>query len=95
MSKTGKSGQSTGESISSISGLSGAEREKAIANLMSQMSLDEKIAQMSGNTPLHKQAVMVPRYNYYPYDSGENKRLGIPPHAVVKVIERVAKHADT
>lgn len=55
------------------------ERERLIKSLISRMSLDEKIQQMSGNSNLAKQAVMLVRYNYFPFESGENKRLGIPP----------------
>ncbi len=55
------------------------ERERLIGDLISVMSLDEKIGQMSGNSPLWKQMMMLVRYNLYTFDSGGNKRLGIPP----------------
>ncbi len=54
-------------------------RERRVEELLAKMSLKEKVGQMSCSTPLYKQAVMVPRYNYWPFDSGPNKRLGIPP----------------
>ncbi len=54
------------------------ERENRIRELLSRMTLDDKIGQMSACTNLLRHAVMVPRYNYWTYDSGENKRLGIP-----------------
>lgn len=55
------------------------ERERHIKLLVSSMTLGEKVAQMSGNTALWKQAVMIVRYNKYPYESGENRRWGISP----------------
>lgn len=54
------------------------EREKRIQELLSKMTLDEKIAQMTPCTNLLKHAIMLPRYNMFTYDSGENRRLGIP-----------------
>jgi len=54
------------------------QREKRIRELLAKMTLDDKIGQMSACTNLLRHAVMVPRYNYWTYDSGENKRLGIP-----------------
>ncbi len=56
------------------------EREKRIKELLSQMTLGEKIGQMTACTALWKHAVMLPRYNLWTYDSGRNKRLGIPAH---------------
>jgi len=53
-------------------------REKA-SNLLSQMSLLEKIHQMSGDTPRIPGTVeMQLAYNKRPYPAGENFRLGIP-----------------
>ncbi|MBW1897728.1 MAG: glycoside hydrolase family 3 protein, partial [Deltaproteobacteria bacterium] len=53
-------------------------REKTV-NLLSQMSLSEKIHQMSGDTPLISGTVeMQLAYNKRPYPAGENFRLGIP-----------------
>jgi beta-glucosidase len=56
-----------------------ADRERLIAELVSRMSLKEKIAQMSGSTTLFGLAVMLVAYGSTTYDSGNNKRLGIPP----------------
>lgn len=56
-----------------------AEREKKIKELISCMTLDEKIKQMSGDTGLARILIMLPRYNLYTFDSGKNTRLGIPP----------------
>ncbi|MFH1538997.1 MAG: glycoside hydrolase family 3 C-terminal domain-containing protein [bacterium] len=52
------------------------EREGRIGELLSGMTLDEKIGQMSGGAGLPR---LLKRYNSATYDSGENKRLGIPP----------------
>lgn len=56
----------------------GEERELRIKELVSQMTLEEKIGQMHGYTTLLGLAVMLVRYNLKPYGSGENGRLGIP-----------------
>jgi beta-glucosidase len=56
----------------------GAEREQAIEGLVAGMTLKEKIAQMSGNTGWPKLAVMAVHYGLWTFDSGKNKRLGIP-----------------
>jgi beta-glucosidase len=55
------------------------EREELIAALISRMTLKEKIKQMSGSANLLDLAMMLIRYNLKPYDSGRNRRLGIPP----------------
>jgi len=55
------------------------ERERLIVELVSRMSLEEKIEQMQGSISWLGLGVMLVRYNYKPFDSGENKRLGIPP----------------
>jgi len=54
------------------------EREKRIRELLSRMSLKDKIGQMSACTRLTRQAVMLVRYNLWTFDAGKNKRLGIP-----------------
>jgi len=51
------------------------EREGLIDRLISEMTLDEKIDQMSGGM---RPAQWLKRYNAETYDSGENVRLGIP-----------------
>ncbi len=56
----------------------GAEREAAIDALLRQMTLKEKVAQMSGNAGLLDLPIMLVRYNLYPFRAGANKRLGIP-----------------
>ncbi len=56
----------------------GPERERAIAGLVAGMTLKEKIAQMSGNIGWPRLAVMAVRYGLWTFDSGKNKRLGIP-----------------
>lgn len=55
------------------------EREARTGELVSAMTLDEKVAQMSGSANLLELGIMLVRYNYKPFDSGENRRLGIPP----------------
>lgn len=48
-------------------------------NWLAQMSLDEKIDQMSGSTPLFSGLIeMLRAYNFRPFPAGENRRLGIP-----------------
>lgn len=56
----------------------GPEREQRIRDLLGRMTLPEKINEMSCNTRITRHAVMVPRYNYWTYDAGGNRRLGIP-----------------
>lgn len=54
-------------------------RERRISGLLERMSLRDKVGQMSSSTPWHRLAVMIFRYNLWPFDSGPNRRLGIPP----------------
>jgi len=56
-----------------------AERERLIAGLVSRMSLDEKIKQMSGSSSLIDLGVMMVRYGAKTFDAGPNSRLGIWP----------------
>jgi beta-glucosidase len=47
--------------------------------LLAQMTIEEKIRQMSGDMPTARGIVgMLRRYNAVPYPAGENERLGIP-----------------
>ena len=55
-----------------------AERERLTESLVDRMTVEEKIAQMSGSSSWIDLAVMVVRYGIRPFDSGRNKRLGIP-----------------
>ena len=57
----------------------GKERERHIEKLVSGMSLGEKIREMAGTTNPLRLAVMLFRYNRYPFWAGGNRRLGIPP----------------
>jgi beta-glucosidase len=57
----------------------GEERERLISALVSRMSLEEKIRQMAGSASLLGLAWMLVAYGSTTYDSGANKRLGIPP----------------
>jgi len=53
--------------------------EEKARNLLAQLSLDEKIHQMSGDTPLLRGFIeLLVAYNKYPIPAGENLRLSIP-----------------
>jgi beta-glucosidase len=55
------------------------EIENLARDLLEQMSLEEKIQQMSGDTPyLLGLFEMMRAYNTHPLPAGENQRLGIP-----------------
>lgn len=56
----------------------GEERERRIAELVSRMTIREKVRQMSGNSGPIKLLVALIRYNLLTFDSGPNRRLGIP-----------------
>lgn len=62
--------------FSDIAAAGEPERGELIRKLISNMTLDEKIAQMSGNM---RKRELLRKYNLKPYYAGENKRLGIPP----------------
>ena len=48
-------------------------------NLLAQMTLDEKIGQMSGDLSFLPGSIGMARgYNMRPFPAGENRRLGIP-----------------
>src|SRR4030042_25587 len=56
----------------------GKEREQRIKELVSHMSLKDKVGQMSGNSGYKDLPVMLIRYGLYPFKSGGNRHLGIP-----------------
>ncbi len=59
--------------------LSKDQMEEKARGLLAQMSLEEKISQMSADTPyLSGMFEMVRAYNTHPLPAGENLRLGIP-----------------
>ncbi|MBN2548331.1 MAG: glycoside hydrolase family 3 C-terminal domain-containing protein [Anaerolineales bacterium] len=59
--------------------LDAAEIESKARELLEQMSLEEKIQQMSGDIPFFPGAIdMMRSYNPEPIPAGENLRLGIP-----------------
>lgn len=62
-----------------VTSKSGEEREELIRRLVSRMNLKEKIGQMVGSTNLFILATMAFRYGWRTFDSGANRRLGIPP----------------
>ena len=62
-----------------IHAVDGIQREQKIKDLLSCMTLEEKVRQMSGNAGLLDFLIMIVRYNHRPYPSGENKRHKIPP----------------
>lgn len=53
------------------------EQERRIEDLLAQMTLEEKVAQMSGSSGWLDLFIMPFRYNHRPFESGENARLGI------------------
>jgi len=55
------------------------EREDRIKELLSKMTLREKVDQMSGDESWFGLADMLFQYNHRPFYAGENKRLGVPP----------------
>lgn len=57
----------------------GPGRESMIGELLSRMTLEEKICQMSGSASLLDLLAMIFTYGRSTYDSGANERLGIPP----------------
>ena len=71
----------TGQASSKEYRLSFTEKAKKI---VSQMSLEEKVALMSGNVTLAEMSDCFERpsadkhYNYYPYPAGGNQRLNVP-----------------
>ena len=59
--------------------LSDEQIEAKARDLLQQLTLDEKIHQMSGDTPfLSGMLEMMRAYNTHPLPAGENLRLGIP-----------------
>ena len=53
--------------------------EAKVCHLLAQMSLEEKVAQMSGDAPLLSGMLEMMRgYNTRPIRAGENRRLGLP-----------------
>ncbi|MFO8048354.1 MAG: glycoside hydrolase family 3 C-terminal domain-containing protein [Desulfosudaceae bacterium] len=52
--------------------------DSRVEQLLSAMTLADKINQMSGNAHLLDIAIMLVRYNLTTYDSGRDRRLGIP-----------------
>lgn len=59
--------------------LSEEQIEAKARELLAQMTLDEKIGQMSGDTPRMPGMIeMMRAYNMHPLPAGENLRLGIP-----------------
>lgn len=57
----------------------GDEREACIRDLVSRMTFEEKIEQMSGDLKFYDIPIMLARYNARTFNSGANKRLRIPP----------------
>lgn len=58
---------------------SGDERERFLVKLVGEMTLREKINEMTGNTSDLKLAAMAVAYGHWTFDSGGCRRLGIPP----------------
>jgi beta-glucosidase len=55
------------------------ECQRQTRDLLARMTLEEKLAQLSGTMRLVDMLVMAVRYNLYPFESGRNDRLGIQP----------------
>ena len=53
--------------------------ENRVADILSRMTLAEKIGEMSGKSGIIDLIVMAVRYNLKPFRSGGSRRLGIPP----------------
>lgn len=53
------------------------EREKRIREILDKMTLSEKIGQMTACSLPHRLIVMLFRYNYWVFESGRNRKLGI------------------
>jgi beta-glucosidase len=59
--------------------LNAEQIEEKAKSLLAEMTLEEKIGQMSGDTPLVRGLIeMIYAYNTRPLPAGENHRLGIP-----------------
>lgn len=56
----------------------GSQRESLVRDLVSRMTVSEKIDQMAGSASVGQIIAMPFAYGKSTYDSGENKRLGIP-----------------
>ncbi|MBN1288440.1 MAG: glycoside hydrolase family 3 C-terminal domain-containing protein [Actinobacteria bacterium] len=54
------------------------ERDRLLDSFIRRMTLDEKIAQMSGSSNIIDLAITAIRYGFITFDSGGNRRLGIP-----------------
>ena len=66
-------------SLSSPMPLSVEQIEARARELLARMTLEEKIGQMSGDTPIFPAIVqMAWAYNTRPMPAGENRRLGLP-----------------
>jgi beta-glucosidase len=75
----GKSGGSGVNFSDLVRASEGGNEAELLERLLSRMSLREKLGQLSGDTPWMVLALMLPRYGWRTFDSGRNRRLGIPP----------------
>lgn len=73
----------------------GRERERRILDLVGQMTLREKLNEMTGNTGFLKLVAMVVAYGAWTFDSGGCKRLGIPPLRFTDGPRGVCMHHST
>ena len=75
----GKPVPANGGSLADPAPLSTEQIEARARQLLARMTLEEKIDQMSGDTPIFPAiVVMAWAYNTRPLPAGENRRLGIP-----------------
>lgn len=65
-------------SLTDMRSESGEDREQLVADLLSKMTLDEKIAQMSGKLKISLVSNVLGYGKYAPFETPAVKRLGIP-----------------
>ncbi len=87
--------QDSGVDWAAIIEAEGEERERLIAELVGCMTLKEKTRQMAGNSGPLKLLVAMVRYNLLTFNSGRNRRLGIPEIRFTDGPRGVALHNST
>ncbi len=65
-------------SVTDMRSESGEDREQLVADLLSKMTLDEKVAQMSGKLKISLVSHVLGYGKYAPFETPAVKRLGIP-----------------
>jgi beta-glucosidase len=85
----------SGITWAAVIGADGEERERLLAELVGRMTLKEKVRQMAGNSGPLKLLVALIRYNLLTFNSGRNRRLGIPEIRFTDGPRGVALHNST